>query len=100
MAELADREEFVVEGCYLMRNRFIAREVWERLGFDVEECVEFTVRSPLCSRRSASSCSAGSCRGLLDVVVAQTETFSILLGREPLVKIGRLGILLFFQELL
>ncbi len=46
-AELADREEFVVEGCYLMRNRFIAREVWERLGFDVAECVEFTERSPL-----------------------------------------------------
>jgi hypothetical protein len=44
-AELADREEFVVEGCYLMRNRFIAREVWERLGFDVEECVEYTDRS-------------------------------------------------------
>jgi hypothetical protein len=44
-AELADREEFVVEGCYLMRNRFIAREVWERLGFDVEECVEFSDRS-------------------------------------------------------
>jgi hypothetical protein len=46
-AELADREEFVVEGCYLMRNRFIAREVWERLGFDVKECVEFTERSPV-----------------------------------------------------
>jgi P-aminobenzoate N-oxygenase AurF len=46
-AELADREEFVVEGCYLMRSRFIAREVWERLGFDVEECVEFTERSPV-----------------------------------------------------
>ena len=45
-AELADREEFVVEGCYLMRSRFIAR-VWERLGFDVEECVEFTERSPV-----------------------------------------------------
>ncbi len=45
-AELADREEFVVEGCYLMRNRFIAREVWERLGFDVAECVEFTEHSP------------------------------------------------------
>ena len=44
-AERADREEFVVEGCYLMRNRFIAREVWERLEFDVEECVEFTDRS-------------------------------------------------------
>jgi hypothetical protein len=46
-AELADREEFVVEGCYLMRNRFIAQEVWERLGFDVAECVEFTERSPV-----------------------------------------------------
>ncbi len=45
-AELADREEFVVEGCYLMRNRFIAREVWERLGYDVAECVEFTEQSP------------------------------------------------------
>jgi hypothetical protein len=44
-AELADREEFVVEGCYLMRNRFIAREVWETLGFDVDECVEFTEHS-------------------------------------------------------
>ena len=46
-AELADREEFVVEGCYLMRSRFIAQEVWERLGFDVAECVEFTERSPV-----------------------------------------------------
>jgi P-aminobenzoate N-oxygenase AurF len=44
-AELADREEFVVEGCYLMRNRFIAREVWEQLGYDVAECVEFTEQS-------------------------------------------------------
>jgi hypothetical protein len=39
-AERADREEFVVEGCYLMRNRFLAREVWDRMGFDVAECVE------------------------------------------------------------
>jgi hypothetical protein len=44
-AERADREEFVVEGCYLMRNRFRAQEVWERLGFDVEECLEFTEHS-------------------------------------------------------
>ena len=29
-AELAEREEFVVEGCYLMRDRFRAQEVWER----------------------------------------------------------------------
>jgi hypothetical protein len=45
-AELADREEFVVEGCYLMRSRFVSREVYERLGFDVAECVEFSDRSP------------------------------------------------------
>jgi hypothetical protein len=46
-AERADREEFVVEGCYLMRNRFVAREVWERMGFDVAECLEFTENSPV-----------------------------------------------------
>jgi len=46
-AERADREEFVVEGCYLMRNRFTAREVWERMGFDVAECVAFTEQSPV-----------------------------------------------------
>jgi hypothetical protein len=46
-AERADREEFVVEGCYLMRNRFRAQEVWERMGFDVAECLEFTEQSPV-----------------------------------------------------
>jgi len=46
-AERADREEFVVEGCYLMRNRFRGQEVWERMGYDVEECLEFTEHSPV-----------------------------------------------------
>jgi P-aminobenzoate N-oxygenase AurF len=46
-AELADREDFIVEGCYLMRNRFTGREVWERMGFDVAECVEYTDHSPV-----------------------------------------------------
>jgi hypothetical protein len=45
--ERAEREEFVVEGCYLMRNRFRAQEVWERMGFNVEECLEFTEHSPV-----------------------------------------------------
>ena len=45
-AERAEREEFVVEGCYLMRNRFRAQEVWERMGFDVAECLEFTEQLP------------------------------------------------------
>lgn len=38
--ELAVREEFVVEGCYLMRDRLRGREVWENLGYDVDECVQ------------------------------------------------------------
>jgi hypothetical protein len=46
-SERADREEFVVEGCYLMRNRFRAQEVWEQMGFDVAECLEFTEHSPV-----------------------------------------------------
>jgi hypothetical protein len=46
-AERAEREDFVVEGCYLMRNRFRGREVWERMGFDVAECLEFTENSPV-----------------------------------------------------
>jgi hypothetical protein len=30
-----------------MRNRFRAQEVWERMGFNVEECLEFTEHSPV-----------------------------------------------------
>ena len=39
-AERDEREEFVVEACYLMRDRFRGEEVWENLGLDVEECLE------------------------------------------------------------
>src|SRR5262249_50861148 len=46
-AERAEREEFLIEGCYLMNDRFRGREVWERLNFDVDECMEFTDKSPV-----------------------------------------------------
>ncbi len=46
-AEREEREEFLIEGCYLMNNRFRAQEVWERLDFDVAECMEFTEHSPV-----------------------------------------------------
>lgn len=46
-AERADREEFVVEGCYLMRDRFRGQEIWETLGYDVDECMEFSDKSPV-----------------------------------------------------
>jgi hypothetical protein len=39
--ERLDREAFVVEACYLMRDRFLGEEVWQNLGFDVDECVRF-----------------------------------------------------------
>jgi hypothetical protein len=44
-AELAEREEFVVESCYLMRDRLRGREVWERLGLDVAECMRYEEQS-------------------------------------------------------
>ena len=39
--ERDEREEFAVEACYLMRDRFLAEEVWETIGLPVEECVRY-----------------------------------------------------------
>lgn len=39
--ERAEREDFVIEASYLLRDRFLFREVWETLGFDADECVSF-----------------------------------------------------------
>src|SRR5947208_3811840 len=36
-AERAEREEFVVEACYHMRDRFNQKELWENLGLPVME---------------------------------------------------------------
>jgi hypothetical protein len=44
--ELAEREEFVVEGCYQMRDRFRMQEVWENLGFDMAECMDYMNKGP------------------------------------------------------
>ena len=43
--ERAEREEFAVEACYLMRDRFLAEEVWEHLGLPVDECLNFVRES-------------------------------------------------------
>ncbi|MFO1406667.1 MAG: ferritin-like domain-containing protein [Steroidobacteraceae bacterium] len=45
--ERDEREEFVVEGCYLMRDRFLGDEVWETLGLPVDECREWVERSAM-----------------------------------------------------
>ena len=36
-AERREREEFVIEGSYHLRDRFNSPEIWERLGFDEKE---------------------------------------------------------------
>ena len=36
--ERDEREEFAAEGCWLLRNRFLGEEVWETLGYPVDEC--------------------------------------------------------------
>jgi hypothetical protein len=46
-AERDEREEFVVEACYLMRDRFQAQEVWEYMEFDVDECMSFVESSEM-----------------------------------------------------
>lgn len=46
-AERAEREEFVVDACYLMRDRFRGEEVFETLGLNVKECAEWVDTSPM-----------------------------------------------------
>jgi hypothetical protein len=46
-AERAEREEFVVYACYLMRDRFLAEEVWDHLGFDVAACRRYVETSEM-----------------------------------------------------
>ncbi|HEV3124953.1 MAG TPA: ferritin-like domain-containing protein [Candidatus Dormibacteraeota bacterium] len=45
--ERDDREQFCVEACYLMRDRFLAEELWDNLGLGAEECVSFVRDSEL-----------------------------------------------------
>ena len=44
-AERGEREEFVVDACWHMRDRFNQWEVWERLGLPAKECVEAVMTS-------------------------------------------------------
>jgi hypothetical protein len=44
--ERDEREEFVVEACYTMRDRFNSRDVYERLGLPTKECIEWEENSP------------------------------------------------------
>lgn len=46
-AERDEREEFCVDACYRMRDRFLAEEVWETLDLPVAELLDFVNASEL-----------------------------------------------------
>jgi len=45
-SELREREEFVIEAAHLMRDRLLMEEVWERLGYDVDLWVKWSLETP------------------------------------------------------
>jgi len=49
-AERNEREEFVVEACYLMRDRLRGDEVYEALGLDVQACIDWVETAPMLSQ--------------------------------------------------
>ena len=46
-AERDEREEFCVDACYRMRDRFLGEEVWERLGLPVADVVDIVKHAEL-----------------------------------------------------
>ncbi len=46
-AELADREEFLLEATDLMHQRFLLEQVWDRVGIDVEAGKQWATSNPL-----------------------------------------------------
>ncbi|GGW80446.1 hypothetical protein GCM10010503_67310 [Streptomyces lucensis JCM 4490] len=44
-AELREREDFVVEGCWALRDRYVDDEIWNALGYG-EEAIKASRRSP------------------------------------------------------
>ena len=45
--ELAEREDFVIEACLLMRDRLVGEEIAEAVGFDPAEVREIILESPI-----------------------------------------------------
>jgi len=43
--EVQEREDFVYESARLMRDRFLFQQVWEKMGYPVEECTEIALHN-------------------------------------------------------
>jgi hypothetical protein len=48
-AERREREDFVIEAGYLLRDRIVAEELWANMGLDVAECLEYVDRAEIMS---------------------------------------------------
>ena len=46
-AERREREDFVIEGSKLLRDRFLCQEVWEHCGLPKKQCEEATAQSEM-----------------------------------------------------
>lgn len=51
--ERREREQFVIEASYMMRDRMMPSDVWEALGYDVEACTAIHNASPNVRRWSS-----------------------------------------------
>jgi len=71
-SERDEREEFVVDACYRMRDRFLAQEVWEWAGIDQKAACQVMLDPPVQKefRRVLFSKIVPNCKklGLLDAV--------------------------------
>jgi hypothetical protein len=45
-AELREREEFAIEACWALRDRFAGEDMWRTLDYGAEECIRLARRSP------------------------------------------------------
>ena len=83
--ERVEREDFVYEASVLMRDRLINREVWERMGLDVDACVAATMQSPLAIEFR---------RRLFSKIVPNVKSLGLLSDRQR-ARFAELGILEF-----
>jgi hypothetical protein len=44
--EIAEREEFALEACWSLRDRFVGEEMWDALDYGADECLAIARRSP------------------------------------------------------
>jgi hypothetical protein len=45
-ADVREREDFVLEGCWALRDRYVDDDIWHNLGYG-EQCVRLSNRSPV-----------------------------------------------------